>query len=217
MKQFAVIGLGRFGANVAKGLAERGYDVLAIDYNEEKVNAIANLVTHAVQLDAMEEEALKALGLRNFDTVIVAIGEHDIQANILVTVMLKEMGVKQVIARAQSSLHGKVLLKIGADKIIYPEEDMGIRLAHNIVTKNILDFLELSPEYSILEMITPEAFLGKNLRELNLVKRFGISVVAVKRGTDIIVMPEASLELMERDVLVAIGDRNALSKLQQVR
>ena len=127
MKQFAVIGLGRFGSSVATTLAKMGYDVLAVDTNEDKVNDILEYVTHAVQVDAMDEQALKSLGIRNFDTVIVAIGQ-DVQSNILVTVMLKEMGVKNVVAKAVTALHGKVLERIGTDKVVFPERDMGVRV-----------------------------------------------------------------------------------------
>ena len=129
MKQFAVIGLGRFGTSIALTLSKMGYDVLAVDTSEEKVNNIIEYVTHAVQVDAMDEQALKALGIRNFDVVIVAIGQ-DIQANILVTVMLKELGVKRVVSKAVTDLHGKVLERVGADKVVFPERDMGVRGAH---------------------------------------------------------------------------------------
>ncbi|MFZ5755209.1 MAG: potassium channel family protein, partial [Bacillota bacterium] len=184
-KQFAVIGLGRFGTSVAKTLSALGHDVLAIDSSESAVQAVVHDVTHAVQADARDEETLKALGIRNFDVAVVAIG-HELEANILITVMLKEMGVKYVVAKAQTALHGKVLERIGADKIIYPEKDMGIRLAHNLVTSNVMDFIELSPGYSIVEIIAPFAYTNKTLGELNLRARFGISVMAIKKKDNII-------------------------------
>ena len=147
MKQYVVIGCGRFGSSVAKTLYELGNDVLAIDRNEEIVQEIYEYVTHAVQADVMDENVLKELGIRNFDVVIVSIGS-DLEASILATLIAKELGVKVVIAKAQSELHGKVLSKIGADKVIFPERDMGVRVGHNLVSSNILDFIELSPDFS---------------------------------------------------------------------
>ncbi len=189
-KQFAVIGLGRFGSSVAKTLSLLGYEVLAIDSSEHEVQSIVNDVTHAVQVDALDEDALKALGIRNFDVVIVAIGE-DVQANILVTVILKEMGVKKIIAKAKNNMHGKVLEKIGADLVVYPEKDMGIRVAYHLVSPNILDFIELSPEYSIIEIAAPSEFLGKSLGQLNLRAQYGMSVIAIKKKNSIIADPGA--------------------------
>lgn len=145
MKSFAVIGLGRFGMSVAKTLAAMGCEILAIDSDEHKVQEIAAKVTHAVQADAKDEDVLRALGVQNADVVIVATTQ-DIQTSILVTVMIKEMGVKTVVVKAKNELHGRVLQKIGADKIVYPERDMGIRVAHNLVSKSIIDYIELSPE-----------------------------------------------------------------------
>jgi trk system potassium uptake protein TrkA len=211
-KQFAVIGLGRFGTSVAKTLSSLGYEVLAIDSSEQHVQAIANDVTHAVQVDARDEEALKALGIRNFDVVIVAIGE-DVQSNILVTVTLKEIGVNYVIAKAKNNMHGKVLEKIGADKVVYPEKDMGVRVAYHLVTPNILDFIELSPEYSIAEVAAPAAFIGKSLGKLNLRAEYGMSVIAIKKKDTIIADPGADSVIEEKDILVFVGKNDALNRL----
>jgi trk system potassium uptake protein TrkA len=211
-KQFAIIGLGRFGTSVAKTLTSLGYDVLAIDISEQNVQAVANDVTHAVQVDAREEEALKALGIRNFDVVIVAIGE-DIQSNILVTVILKDMGVSYVIAKARNNMHGKVLEKIGADKVVYPEKDMGIRVAYHLVSPNILDFIELSPEYSIMESTAPREFIGQSLSQLNFRAKYGMSVIAIKKKDVIIADPGAESVIEENDILVFIGNNEALSRL----
>lgn len=216
MKQFAIIGLGRFGMSVAKNLSDLGHEVLAIDNCEEKVNEASQFVTHAVIADALEEENLKALGLRNFDVVVVAIGEQDIQANILVTVTLKELGVKQVISRAQSDRHGKVLTKVGADKVVYPEKDMGLRLAHSLVSPNVLDFIELSPEHSITEVVTPAKFIGKSLAQLNLRAKYGITVLAIKTDIDILVAPGAQQVIRQGDILVALGKNDCLVELEEV-
>lgn len=217
MKQFAVIGLGRFGSSLARALSRMGYEVLAIDTNEENVNDITDEITYAVQMDALEENALKSMGIRNFDAVIVAIGQ-DIQASILVTVMLKEMGVKKVIAKAQTELHGKVLEKVGADLVVFPERDMGERLAHNLIAAdNIMDLINLSPDYSIIELKTPPEFIGKTLQETALRKEFGITVIAIRRGSEVIISPEAKQAIRENDILVAIGRNEKLKRLERCK
>ncbi len=213
MKQFAVIGLGRFGTSMAKTLSRMGYDVLAVDHNEEKVNNIIEHVTHAVQADAMDEQTLKSLGIRNFDVVIVAIGQ-DIQANILVTVMLKEMGVKKVVSKAVTDLHGKVLERVGADKVVFPERDMGVRVAHALVSKNILDQINLSPDYSIIELIPPAELVNKTLGQGNIRGKYGVTVLAIRRGNEVIISPGAQHLVKEGDVLVVVGRNEKLKALE---
>jgi len=151
MKQFVVVGLGRFGASVATTLAENGHDVLAIDRDPEKVQAISADVTHAVEADATDEEALKTLGVRNFDVAVVSIGDN-VSANILCTLILKELNLPFVIVKAPDKLHGKVLTKVGADRIVYPERDMGARIAQNLISSNVLDYIEFAPEYGVIEL-----------------------------------------------------------------
>lgn len=214
MKQFAVIGLGRFGTSVAKTLHLMGYEVLAIDESQERIQEIVNNVTHAIEADATDENALKALGIRNFDVVIVAIG-HDIQSSILITVILKELGVKYVVAKAQTELHGKVLVKVGADKVVYPERDMGVRVAHSLVSSNVLDHIELSPEHSILEVVAPETLVGKTLRQSALRAVYGVTVMAIKRGRDLIVSPSADEPVEENDILVVIGENDRLHNVER--
>ncbi|MFZ7101992.1 MAG: potassium channel family protein [Peptococcaceae bacterium] len=212
-KQFAVIGLGRFGASVARTLSSLGHDVLGIDISQCKVQSMINEITHAVQADAGEEETLKALGIRNFDVVVIAIG-NDLESNTLITAMLKEMGVKCVVAKARSNLHGKVLAGIGADKIIYPEKDMGMRLAHNLVTSNVMDYIGLSPDYGVVEIIAPVKFIHKSLGELNLRAKYGISVMAIKKnGITIIVAPGADAVIEKNDVLIIVSRNDILEKL----
>lgn len=212
-KQFVVIGLGRFGTSVAKTLTSLGHEVLALDKNEHAVHDIMNDVTQAVQADAREEETLRELGVRNLDVAVVAIGD-DLEANILITLMLKEMGIPYIVAKAQTAQHGKVLEKIGADKIVYPEKDMGVRLANNLIRTNIMDFIELSLDYSIFEIIAPANFVNKTIGALNLRAVYKINVVAIKRGIDQIYIapgPDAAIE--EKDVLVIVCNKKALSKL----
>jgi trk system potassium uptake protein TrkA len=212
MKQFAVIGLGRFGSSVAATLARMGYDVLAVDTDEQKVEQIVDRVTHAVQADALDDESLKTLGMRNFDVVIVAIG-HDMQASILTTVMLKEMGVKTVVAKANTELHGRVLARVGADKVVFPERDMGVRAARSLVSKNLLDHIDLSPDFSIAELVTPKEFVGKSLLEAGVRGKFGVSILAIRRGAEILIAPGAREVIREGDVLVAIGRNERLEQL----
>src|SRR5512134_498900 len=190
MKQVAVIGLGRFGSSVARTLASSGCEVLAVDEDEARVKAIADEVTDAVCANALEEEALRSLGLRNFEVVVVAIG-HEVEASILVTVLLKEMGIPKIVAKAQDELHGRVLQKIGADIVVFPERDMGIRLAHTLISRNVIDEIQLSTDYSILEIVAPPRFLSRSLRELELRQRFGLTVLAIRREDRIIVSPDA--------------------------
>lgn len=212
-KQFVVIGLGRFGTSVAKTLTSLGHQVLALDTDEHVVHEIMNDVTQAVQADAREEETLRALGVRNFDVAIVAIGV-DLEANILITLMLKEMGLPYVVAKAGSVQHGKVLEKIGADKIVYPEQDMGIRLANNLIRTNVMDFIELSLDYSIFEIIAPAQFVNKTIGKLNLRAFYKINVVAIKKGKEqIIIAPGANQVIEENNILVIICNKKALSKL----
>ncbi|QQY80372.1 trk system potassium uptake protein TrkA [Keratinibaculum paraultunense] len=214
MKQFAVIGCGRFGSSVAETLYELGHEVLAIDINEERVQEISDRVTCAVQADVSDEKVLIELGIRNFDVVIISIGSN-YQASIMATLIAKELGVKKVIAKANDELHGKVLSKIGADRIIFPERDMGIRVAHNLVSSNILDFIELSPDYGILEITALDEWANKTLKELKLPSRYGISVMAIKRDKNINISPYADDVILKGDILVVLGNTNDIESLEQ--
>lgn len=210
MKQnFAIIGLGRFGGSICQTLVEAGQEVLAIDSSEDRVNEYMNIATHAVVANAQDEMTLRSLGIRNFDHVVVAIGE-DIQASILVTLMVKEMGgVPNVLAKAVNEYHARVLDKIGgADMVVHPERDMGIRIAHKLVSRNILDYIELSSEFSLAEVrVTNPKFYNKTLAELNFRQRFGLTVVAIRRSkTEVIASPDASEIVRENDNLLVIGD-----------
>lgn len=214
-KQFAVIGLGRFGTSIAQTLYQMGHDVLAVDLSEERVNAIMKNVTHVVQLDSTNEAALKSLGLDNFNVVIVSIGQ-DIQASILTTLILKELGCKNIVAKARTELHGKVLYKIGANRVVYPEWDMGIRVAHNLASANILDFIELSDEYSIVEAKAPGYMTGKTLQQLDLRAKMGVTVLAIKGGeAEINVSPGARDRVEEGDILVLVGKTSDVKKIEE--
>lgn len=214
-KQFAVIGLGRFGASVATTLHQLGFEVLAIDSNEEQVQKFSEQVTHVVQADTTDENTIKALGIRNFDVVVVAIGE-DIQANVLTTLLLKDLGVKHIVAKAKSVLHGKMLEKLGADRVVYPERDMGQRVAHNLISSNVLDYIELSPDLSLVEVNAPQTLIGKTLANANLRMEYGINVVAMKRGKEIIVPPLPTEVMTEKDILVIVGNTAGIQRLEEL-
>ena len=212
-KQFVIIGLGRFGSSIAKTLYSLGNDVLAIDKDEDIVQEIADSVTHAVQLDATDENALRALGIRNFDVAVVTIGDN-IQSSIMATLLVKELGVKYIIAKGHSDLHAKVLYKIGADRVVLPEKDMGVRVAHNLVSANILDYIELSEDYSVMEIQVLDEWSGKTLNELRLRSKYGINVMAIKRGDEVNLSPSAEDIIEDNDVIAAIGSAEDLNRLE---
>ncbi|TYR79882.1 TrkA family potassium uptake protein [Priestia megaterium] len=203
-KEFAVIGLGRFGGSICKTLSDQGMEVLAIDTHEEKVNEYASIASHAVVGDATDEAVLKSLGVRNFDHVIVAIGDN-IQASILTTLILKELGVKKITVKAQNDYHAKVLSKIGANFIVHPERDMGRRIANSMISNSVLDYLELSDKHSIVELVASKRMAGNTLIDLDIRAKYGINIVAIKRDRDIIVSPQASEPIQQGDILIVIG------------
>ncbi len=213
-KQFVVIGLGRFGSSVALTLEEADCEVLAVDINEERVNDISAHVTYSVQADVTDENALRALGIRNFDVAVVAVG--DLQSSILISMLCKEMGIKYVLAKAKDDLHSKVLYKVGVDKVIFPERDMGIRIGHNLVSSNILDFIEFSPNYSLIELGMQDGWKNKSLKELDFRKRYGINIIAIKSPDgDVNISPMADYVLSKDDILVVIGSTESLHKLEK--
>ena len=212
-RQYAVIGLGRFGSSVARTLYETGNDVLAIDKDPEVVQEISDYVTHSVVMDATDETALANLGIRNFDVAVVAIGGN-IQSSILATLLIKEAGVNYIVAKGNNELHAKVLYRTGADKVILPEKDMGIRVAHNIVSSNILDYIELTSDYSIMEIEALEKWVGKTLRELDVRRKYGINIIGIKANEKINVSPSPDSKIAENDILIAIGEDKNLEKLE---
>lgn len=212
-KQFIVIGLGRFGSSVVKTLVDANADVLAVDKDEEKVDDVSDYATHAVAMDATDENALKALGIRNFDVAVVSVG--DIQSSVLITLICKELGVKYVLCKAQDELHAKVLFKIGADKIVFPERDTGIRVANNLLASNLIDFIEIFKNYGMLEICVPNEWVGKSLLELNIRKNYNVSIIAIKHGDDINVNPAADDVLKEHDIVIVIGSEDNMNKIKK--
>ncbi|MFI3210014.1 MAG: TrkA family potassium uptake protein [Peptostreptococcaceae bacterium] len=212
MKQYIVIGCGRFGSSVATTMHLLGHQVMVIDKNEEVIQNISEKVTHAVIGDISDEQVLRSIGIGNFDVAVVAIG-GDIRASIMATILAKESGVKKVICKAKDELQGKVLYKIGADRVVFPERDMGVKVAHNLVSHNILDHIELDPKYSIVEIVTPQSWVGKSLIELDLRVKYEISVLALKQGKEIDVTPSPNKKLETGTIMVILGPSNSISNL----
>ena len=203
-KQYLVIGLGRFGSAVATALVEQGMQVLAIDRSMDAVEAHRSRLTDVVRGDAMDESVLRQLGVADFDAAIITMGD-DVKASSVITMHLKELGVKHIIAKASDDFHGRMLTRLGADKVIFPERDMGRRIAHNLVSEKILDFIELSPDYSLMEMRPRPEWVGVPLRELNLRGRHRINIVAVRSGGAVDAMPDPDTVLGADDVMLVVS------------
>ncbi|ATO56397.1 potassium transporter Trk [Loigolactobacillus coryniformis subsp. coryniformis] len=214
MKQnFAVIGLGRFGTSICRVLAAEQQEVLAIDINEDRVNDLADVATEAIVADAQDEETLRSLEIGKFDHVIVAIGKN-IQANILVTLIVKELGVPDITAKAENDTHARVLARIGADQVVHPERDMGARVAHHLLSPNILNYLAINDDVTMAEVkITSSAFVGKSLTELNFHQRFGLTVIAIQHGDNVTVSPAGTDVVQLNDEISVVGPTRAVEDL----
>ena len=213
-KDFAVIGLGRFGGSICRELSKEGKQVLAIDSDEMKVNEFKNIVSHAVILDSTDEESLKEIGIQNFEHVIVAIGEN-LQASILTTVILTDLGVERITVKAQNDYHEKILRKLGVNRIVHPEREMGRRIAHNVISNNILDYLDLSDDHSIVEVKAGVKMIGKSLLELNIRAKDRCNVVAIKRGEEIEVTPNPEYIFAHGDVLLVVGKDKDINRFER--
>lgn len=215
MKSFVVIGIGRFGRALAMELFRLGHEVLAIDKNEERVSSVADYVTHAVRADACDEQVLRSVGVRNFDCAIVAFADET-QDSILTTLLLKEAGVKYVVAKGHNELHTRVLQKIGADRVVFPESDMGVRLAQVVSSTNLVDYIDISDDYSIIEMNVPQRWDGHSIRELDVRARHGINILVVKSGDGrtLSVVPSPDYVIRRGDILVVIGSNEDIRKLK---
>ena len=216
MKSFVIIGLGRFGTAIASELSALGHEVLAVDVDEERVQQVADHVTHAVTGDGRNIEVLRALGVRNFDCVVVAMGS-DVGNSALITLNLKELGVKEVICKAQSHVHSRVLEKIGADRVVFPEYEMGAKLAQALSSSNVLNFIELSEDYGILELSAPQSWQGKSLRELDVRNRHHVNVIAIRKNGELNVAPSPDLPLESGDQVVALGRYEDINLLHEVK
>ncbi|MBU1061668.1 MAG: TrkA family potassium uptake protein [Candidatus Omnitrophica bacterium] len=219
MRQFAVIGLGRFGLSVAKTLSEKGHQVLAIDRDEELVQEVSDFVTEAVQVDSTDEKALKAVGIMDVDVAVVGIGTN-LEASVLTTLILKELGVQHIVARAVTDEHGKVLEKVGATKVIFLERDMGSRVANSLISPSILEHIELSPKFSIMETVPPKEFIGKSIRDLDVRAKHDLNIIAVRKqeseeASDLNMAPKADYIVKQGDIFVIIGSNENLDKFRK--
>ena len=216
MKSFLVIGLGRFGRSCARELCDLGYDVLGVDQNLKLVNEAATYLTHTVQADATDEDFLKSISIRDFDACVVAIGDNQ-ETSVMITVLLKEHGAKNIVSKAQSDLHAKILKKLGADKIILPEYDMGVKLAHNLCNTNIYDLIDISPEHSIMSIKAPKEWAGKSLGELSARDKYGVNIIAIETDEkNANVFPTANTVINQNDTLIVIGGNDDLNRLQSM-
>ncbi len=210
-KQFAVIGLGRFGKSIVNTLVGHNCEVMCCDIKLEAVNEMSSVADHAVQVDIMEPHAADALGLNNFDVVIVAIGEN-LEASIMATLVAKEKGCPLVIVKAKDEMQRSILEKLGADRVVMPERDMGIRIATNLVTSNVIDYINLSDEFTIAEIEPKKVWLDKSLQKSNIRAEYGLNIVAIKRNNrkKIIVSPRPDEIIKEDDILVVIGESKSI-------
>lgn len=214
-KEFVVIGVGEFGTNVAITLAEFGAVVMAVDKEEKALELIADQVTYTICADASNPEVLKTLGIRNYDGAIVGMG-HDLETSVLITMQLKEIGMPYIMVKAATELEGRILHKVGADKVIFPDRETGIRVANQIVNGNYFEAIELSDSYSIVEVDAPEAWIGKTLQELNIRAKYNLNVIGIRSLDEMNPAPGANDILKEGDLLIVLGHNNDLKKITKL-
>jgi trk system potassium uptake protein len=220
-RTFAVIGLGRFGAAMAQTLTELGQEVIGVDSDEDRVRTMADRISQVVQLDAVDDRALRAAGIQDVDVAVISIGEN-IEASLLVVMQVKELGVEQIIAKAVTPLHGRILEKLGVSRVIFPEREMAIRIAHGLVVPNVTDYIELSRDFSIIELPAPAEWVGRSLKDLALRPRFGLTLIAIKRkpptgeGEITNIAPTADDLIADGDTLALLGNNERLGRLDQL-
>lgn len=211
-KEFVVFGLGRFGKSVAMTLAESGCEVLVVDDNAEKIQEVADIVTYAVKANVTDVDTMETLGISNFDGAIVGIGEN-LEASVMVTILAKELGIPYILAKAQNELHAKILKKVGADMVVFPEKETGIRIAHNLLLGNFFDAVELSSTYSLMDISALNEWDGHTLLELDLRAKYKVNVIGIKKEGVLDINPEADTKVSKNDILVMIGRNEILNKL----
>lgn len=215
MKSFVVIGLGRFGMQVAKKLSQQGCEVLALDRSSDLVQQLGEIVTQAVIADARDKEVLRSLGVKDFDCAVVAIGDS-LSDSVLATLNLKELGVPYVICKAHDETHRNVLEKLGADRVVIPEQENADRLAKSLSSTNVLDYIALSSDYGIIEVPVPASWENKSLIELNVRAKLGVNILSVKRGGSITVSPSADYRMAKGDIMLVLGETAALEAVQKL-
>lgn len=216
-RQFAVIGLGRFGYHVAQTLSHAGCEVLALDVDGERVQAVSEFVAYALQCDATDEKALREAGVQSVDVAVVSVGKN-LEASILIVMTLRELGLKEIVAKAISPIHGKVLTNLGVRRVVYPEKESAVRVVHSLITPNQLEYLELAPGYSIAEIPVPQPLVGKTLRESRIRTLYGVNVIAIKKNdvkgeAAFNLNPAAEDRLAQGDVIVLVGKDEDIQKL----
>ena len=211
-KQFVVLGLGSFGASVAVTLQKLGCDVVAVDQDMDRVNDIADQVTYAMQADIGNPELLSSLGSKNYDGLIVASSEN-LEGSILAALAGKEMGIPYILCKAHDERYAQVLRKVGADAVVFPEKEMGKKIAKNLVSANFADWIALSPEYSIVETLVPKKWVGKTLKELDVRKNYEVNVAGIKEGEHVEITPDPNVPLREETILMLIGADKALERI----
>ena len=210
-KQFLVAGIGLFGTSVALTLQQMGYEVYTLDSEESLVQDLSTQLNYVVCGDASDKKTLQSLPLEDIDVAVVAIG--NVERNMMCTMLLKELGIKQVVAKAINNLHGAMLNKIGADKVVYAERDMGERVAHNLISAGVMDYIELSSEISVMSLAIPTEFVGKNLIEADLRRRYDVNVVAIKRDGRTIVNPKAQEVFQPEDEIIVLGTHEGVKRM----
>lgn len=214
-KQYVVFGIGRFGSALCKALSDMGHEVLAIDSNEEHIRMITPFVTQALQLNATDEEAMGTIGVRNFDAAVVSIGDN-LRDSILVTMLCKELGAKYLLGKASDELHAKMLKKMGADRVVFPERDMGTRVAKTLVSPKVLDLINLTGDYTMADIQTPESWIGHTIREIDIRRRFNVNVLGVHRDDDILMSLTAETRILEGDDLLVLGHRSDVERIENL-
>jgi len=215
-KEFVVLGLGRFGKSVATTLAEGGCEVLVVDVDENIINEIADQVTYAVKADATDADTLKTLGISNFDGAIIGMGEN-LEASVMATILVKELGIPYVLTKAHSELHARILKKVGADMVVFPEKETGIRIANNLMSDNFFDAIELSSTFSLMDIEALDIWIGKSLRDLKLRTTLKINVIGIRKKENLNINPAADDAIEKGDVLVIIGNNETLNKLANTK
>lgn len=211
--QFFVAGLGRFGSSVATNLEKMGYDVMAMDSDAERVQGLSDKLGYVVCADCSDEKSLTAIGAGNADVAVISVS--DLGASLMCTLLLKDMGVKKIWVKALNTLHGKMLQKIGADKIIYSEQEMGARVAHNLVSPGIIDYIEMENNITIVSIHLPKDWIGKNLIQVDVRRKYNISVAAIKRGDKMMVNPPPDMPMEDKDMLVILGDSGSVRRVTE--
>jgi trk system potassium uptake protein len=220
-RTFAVIGLGRFGSAVAATLSELGHEVIGIDANADVVRELADRGVQTLQMDVTDERALRAAGIHVVDVAVVSIGEN-VEASLIVVMLVKELGIGTIVAKATTPLHGRILEKLGVSRVVFPEREMAIRTAHSLVMSNLVDYIELSPDFCIVEVPAPPEFVGKSVKDLQIRNRFGLNLVAIRRrgqtgGDSTNVSPTADDRIDEGDILALLGSNANVAKLDELR